>query len=194
LSIAASANETLANVMPSDFGPGNEQDSANFLSGINQYALGMSQNAMFADPSIAWPTPPQVPTHDNFVDLSPEHKQNGEQRTTSFPRPIAINPNAPTPATGLMANFGSLSKPVQKANVRKRFDPERKKEVQKLRQMGACIRAQKKPLASLAEALKGLVCGKGRAHVQGSPTHSLSTMLACCLRWPIAMSARSRRL
>jgi hypothetical protein len=147
LSIAASANETLANVMPSDFGPGNEQDSANFLSGINQYALGMSQNAMFADPSIAWPTPPQVPTHDNFVDLSPEHKQNGEQRTTSFPRPIAINPNAPTPATGLMANFGSLSKPVQKANVRKRFDPERKKEVQKLRQMGACIRCRtlKKP-------------------------------------------------
>jgi hypothetical protein len=147
LSIAASANETLANVMPSDFGPANDQDPANFLSGINQYALGITQNAMFADSSIAWSTPAQAPTQDSFVELSPDQKQNGEQRTALFPRPIAINPNTQTPAPGLMSNFGSSSKPVQKSNVRKAFDPERKKEVQRLRQIGACIRCRtlKKP-------------------------------------------------
>jgi hypothetical protein len=147
LSIAVSANETLANVMPSDFGPGNDQDPANFLSGINHYALGITQNPIFADSSITWPNPSQAPTHETLVDLSPEQKQNGEQRAASFPRPIAINPNSTTPGTALMADFGLSGKPVQKSNVRKRFDPDRRKEVQKLRKIGACIRCRtlKKP-------------------------------------------------
>jgi hypothetical protein len=147
LSIAASANETLANVMPSDFGSGNDQDPVNFLSGINQYALGMGQSAVFPDSSIAWQTPTQVPRQDSFVELSTDQKPNGDQRGTSFPRPIAINPNTPTPATGIVAYIGSPSKSVHKSNVRKAFDPERKKEVQKLRQIGACIRCRtlKKP-------------------------------------------------
>ena len=138
--------------MPSDFGPSNDQDPANFLNGINQYALGITHNGMFADSSIAWSTPPQVPTQDSFVDLSLEEKQNGEQRAASFPRPIAINPNTPTSATGLQGNFGPsangpLGKLLQKSNVRKRFDPDRRREVQKLRKMGACIRCRtlKKP-------------------------------------------------
>ena len=133
--------------MPSDFGPGNDQDPANFLTGINQYALGISQNAMFGDSSITWNTPPQVSTEDSFVNLSPERRQNGEQRAASFPRPIAINPNTPTPATGSTANHGSSSRSIQKSNIRKRFDPDRRREVQKLRKMGACIRCRtlKKP-------------------------------------------------
>ena len=152
LSIAASANETLANDMPSDFEPGNDQDPANFLNGINQFALGITQNGMFADSSIAWATPPQASTQDNFVDLSLDQKQNDEQRAASFPRPIAINPNMPTPGTGLQGNFGPsgsgpLGKAIQKSNIRKRFDPDRRREVQKLRKMGACIRCRtlKKP-------------------------------------------------
>ena len=133
--------------MPSDFGPGNDHDPANFLSGINQYALGIGQHAMFADTSLTWPAPPQVSTQNSFVDLSPEQKQNGEQRAVTFPRPIAINPNTPTPATGVQGSFGVPCKPIQKANVRKRFDPDRRREVQKLRKMGACIRCRtlKKP-------------------------------------------------
>jgi hypothetical protein len=147
LSIAVSANETLANVMPSDFGPGNDQDTTNFLSGINHYALGITPNPIFADSSITWPNPSQAPTHETLVDLSSEQKQNGEQRAASFPRPIAINPNSTTPGTALMPDFGLSGKPVQKSNVRKRFDPDRRKEVQKLRKIGACIRCRtlKKP-------------------------------------------------
>jgi hypothetical protein len=133
--------------MPAEFGPGNDQDPNNFLGGINHYALGGTPNPIFSDSSMVWPNASQAPTHETFVDLSPEQKQNGEQRAASFPRPIAINPNSTTPATGLMPDLALSSKPVQKSNVRKRFDPDRRKEVQKLRKIGACIRCRtlKKP-------------------------------------------------
>src|SRR5947209_19545367 len=101
LSIAVSANETLANVMPSEFGPCNDQDPASFLSGMNHYGLGITPNPIFTDSSMAWPNPSQASAHESLVDLSPEQKQNGEQRPASFPRPIAIHPNSATPATGL---------------------------------------------------------------------------------------------
>lgn len=67
------------------------------------------------------------------------------QRATSYPRPIAMNPNSQ--AKGFVNDFGNSTKP-SKPKVRGRFSAARRREVQEVRKRGACIRCRmlKKPV------------------------------------------------
>lgn len=91
-----------------------------------------------------WPNPidPLLPDH--------EHKDNGGlvhndlgTKTSSLPRPIAMNPHTQTHFT---TDFSVSQKPA-KPKVRGRFSDSRRKEVQEVRKRGACIRCRmlKKP-------------------------------------------------
>ncbi|KAK5242099.1 hypothetical protein LTR16_008774, partial [Cryomyces antarcticus] len=66
-----------------------------------------------------------------------------ENRRPSYPRPIAMNPNQPQTQ---FADY-SMGNKVSKPKVRGRFSDSRRKEVQGVRKMGACIRCRmlKKP-------------------------------------------------
>ncbi|KAK5140989.1 hypothetical protein LTR04_002774, partial [Oleoguttula sp. CCFEE 6159] len=74
-----------------------------------------------------------------------------ENRRPSYPRPIAMNPNQPQTQ---FADY-SMGNKVSKPKVRGRFSDSRRKEVQGVRKMGACIRCRmlKKPLQGLYAVL-----------------------------------------
>lgn len=88
-------------------------------------------------------------SHDQLLfDSLQEHDPSltaATQRATTFPRPIAMNPNSQ--AKGFVNEFGNSTKPA-KPKVRGRFSAARRKEVQEVRKRGACIRCRmlKKPV------------------------------------------------
>ncbi|OAX79731.1 hypothetical protein ACJ72_05950, partial [Emergomyces africanus] len=57
-----------------------------------------------------------------------------------YPRPIAIHPS-PQDSSGFVNNFGETGKPT-KHKLRAQFSEERRKEVQLVRKMGACLRCR----------------------------------------------------
>ncbi|PGG96380.1 hypothetical protein AJ79_09620 [Helicocarpus griseus UAMH5409] len=72
---------------------------------------------------------------DNDVDFD-----SATHHATFYPRPIAIHPS-PQDSSGFINNFGESSKPT-KHKLRAQFSEERRKEVQKVRKMGACLRCR----------------------------------------------------
>lgn len=92
------------------------------------------------------------PSHDQLLFESlQEHDPSltaATQRAATFPRPIAMNPNAQ--AKGFVNEFGNSTKP-SKPKVRGRFSAARRREVQEVRKRGACIRCRmlKKPVCIL---------------------------------------------
>ena len=103
--------------------------------------------SMEGDNMNQWNQP--LSTHDQLLfDSLHEHDPSltaATQRSASFPRPIAMNPN--TQAKGFVNEFGNSTKPT-KPKVRGRFTAERRREVQEVRKRGACIRCRmlKKPV------------------------------------------------
>ncbi|OJD18834.1 hypothetical protein AJ78_01166 [Emergomyces pasteurianus Ep9510] len=72
---------------------------------------------------------------DNDVDFD-----STTHHATFYPRPIAIHPS-PQDSSGFVNNFGETSKPT-KHKLRAQFSEERRKEVQLVRKMGACLRCR----------------------------------------------------
>ncbi|KAI9730506.1 MAG: hypothetical protein M1834_005747 [Cirrosporium novae-zelandiae] len=85
----------------------------------------------------------------NFMDIglygnTQQLPQTDTQSAAQFPRPIAMNPN--TSFKGFSDEF-SVAHQQPRQKVRGRFTPSRRKEVQEVRKMGACLRCRmlKKP-------------------------------------------------
>ncbi|EEQ90341.1 uncharacterized protein BDCG_05461 [Blastomyces dermatitidis ER-3] len=72
---------------------------------------------------------------DNDVDFD-----SATHHAAFYPRPIAIHPS-PQDSSGFINNFGEASKPT-KHKLRAQFSEERRKEVQLVRKMGACLRCR----------------------------------------------------
>ncbi|PGH30257.1 hypothetical protein GX50_06975 [[Emmonsia] crescens] len=72
---------------------------------------------------------------DNDVDFD-----SSTHHAAFYPRPIAIHPS-PQDSSGFINNFGETSKPT-KHKLRAQFSEERRKEVQLVRKMGACLRCR----------------------------------------------------
>ncbi len=92
----------------------------------------------------------QHPAQADSIYFEGPREHNGTHnaattRASTFPRAIAMNPNAPQRA--FTAEFSTSTKPP-KPKVRGRFTPSRRKEVQEVRKRGACIRCRmlKKPV------------------------------------------------
>lgn len=123
--IAASANE----MVPQGVSTDNDDDSA-LQDGLPKWNQ-------------------QLPPHEQLLlESLQEHDPTltaATQRAASFPRPIAVNPNAQ--AKGFVHEFGNNTKPT-KPKVRGRFSDIRRREVQEVRKRGACIRCRmlKKPV------------------------------------------------
>ena len=153
-SIAASANETLANVMmpiePDISNAAGESLSASRFSNVNVLnGSTNSQSQLPSKPGLGWFTLPRVMSVSDHeimdVDLVTNATPHPEtQRAATFPRPIAANPVNRT--TNFVTESGNATK-ATKPKVRGRFDPDRRKEVQQVRKQGACIRCRmlKKP-------------------------------------------------
>ncbi|KAI9722358.1 MAG: hypothetical protein M1812_001830 [Candelaria pacifica] len=100
-----------------------------------------------------WPLMPQSVQPDGMYFEGPrDHNGTHEStatRASTFPRAIAMNPNAPQRA--LTAEFSTSPKP-SRPKVRGRFTATRRKEVQEVRKRGACIRCRmlKKPCSGLS--------------------------------------------
>ncbi|ODH40554.1 hypothetical protein ACO22_01591 [Paracoccidioides brasiliensis] len=72
---------------------------------------------------------------DTEVDFGSETHQ-----ATFYPRPIAIHPSPQNSSSGFIDAFGEINKP--KPKIRGQFTEERRKEVQLVRKMGACLRCR----------------------------------------------------
>ncbi|EGC42972.1 conserved hypothetical protein [Histoplasma capsulatum var. duboisii H88] len=72
---------------------------------------------------------------DNDVDFNSD-----THHAAFYPRPIAIHAS-PQDSSGFINNFGETSKPM-KHKLRAQFSEERRKEVQLVRKMGACLRCR----------------------------------------------------
>ncbi|KAL4976793.1 hypothetical protein BDW66DRAFT_134307 [Aspergillus desertorum] len=126
--IAASASEMVPHGLPLDHDP-----SSGLSDGLSKMSSAWNQ---------------QLSTQEQLLfDSLQEHDPTltaATQRAASFPRPIAMNPNAP--AKGFVNEFGNSTKPA-KPKVRGRFSAARRREVQEVRKRGACIRCRmlKKP-------------------------------------------------
>lgn len=135
--IAASANETLANgVMDQDLDVTQDDVSSVLLDGLHEHAFANDRTA------FNWTNAP-APILINQNDLPPLHVpeavNNTEERAVQSLRPIAMNPHSRP--NNFVSETGSPNK-VQKQKVRGRFAPDRRKEVRELRKVGACMRCR----------------------------------------------------
>lgn len=121
---------------------------------------GASQNASLSDKffhnrglgirtASTWSAGEQGPPVDPLLldgsqDLRPSTSQV-PPRAATYPRPIAANPSAPQ--RSFTSEFSAAGKQAR-SKVRGRFSPGRRKEVQEVRKLGACIRCRmlKKPV------------------------------------------------
>jgi hypothetical protein len=92
----------------------------------------------------------------------------GTARASTFPRPIAMNPNAVQ--SEFRSEFSTSPKP-NKAKVRGRFSASRRREVQEVRKRGACIRCRmlKKPVSLLLSSSSIVVFYTDTISVPASP-------------------------
>ena len=111
------------------------------------------QTPLTARPSATWPMQ-QGSIHDaasmEGMTEADESLQAATQRAATFPRRIAMNPNThPHPPPGFVNDFGNSTKPA-KPKVRGKFSDSRRKQVQDVRKMGACLRCRmlKKPCSN----------------------------------------------
>lgn len=141
--IAASASQMLPNTvlpMEPDVALSNADMSGKLFDG---------QTTLLPRPSSTWPVHQGAGTETGFFDGTPEQDllmQAATQRAATFPRLIAMNPNSRTP-TGFVNDFGNSAKPA-KPKVRGKFSDVRRKQVQSIRKLGACLRCRmlKKPV------------------------------------------------
>lgn len=93
--------------------------------------------------SSTWPLTQQTHLVDPLLlDGSQEDGSKGKSmqvRAATFPRPIAINPN--TPQRAYTSEFSASTKQMR-PKARGRFTALRRKEVQEVRKLGACIRCR----------------------------------------------------
>ena len=135
--IAASASEMVPQGLVTDQDPpvSDGKPEGAFNAQLSNQEQILFESLQEADQSQSLTESPQA-----------DQSQAAAQRTTNFPRPIAVLPSAQ--AKGFVNNeFGSPSKPA-KPKVRGRFSPTRRREVQEVRKRGACIRCRmlKKPV------------------------------------------------
>lgn len=108
--------------------------------------------------SNTWPLTQQAHLVDPLLlDGSQENGSKGKSaqvRAATFPRPIAINPN--TPQRAYTSEFNASSKQMR-PKARGRFTASRRKEVQEVRKLGACIRCRmlKKSVGDESNMLSG---------------------------------------
>lgn len=107
------------------------------------------QAPLMARPSATWPLQHGTLNDAGFFEGLAEQDmamQAATQRAATFPRRIAINPDTRTPP-GFVNDFGNSTKPA-KPKVRGKFSDSRRKQVQDVRKMGACLRCRmlKKPV------------------------------------------------
>lgn len=135
--IAASANETLANgVMDHDLDVSHEDVSSAILDGIHDHAF-VNDRTPFNWTNA--PAPILINQNELPPQPPPEPTHSTEERPVQPLRPIAMNPHS-RPAN-FVSETGSSNK-VQKHKVRGRFAPDRRKEVRELRKVGACMRCR----------------------------------------------------
>lgn len=107
-----------------------------------------SSQPLPARSTMTWPLQQQGAAAEGiYLDITQDQIPTVEMtpaRASTFPRPIAANPN--TPQRELSAEFGNGAK-SSRPKVRGRFSAVRRKEVQEVRKRGACIRCRmlKKP-------------------------------------------------
>lgn len=135
--IAASANETLANgVMDQDLDVSQDDVPAGLLDGLHEHAFVHDRTAFNWTPA---PAPILITQTDLPTQPAPEGVHDPDERLMQSLRPIAINPHSRP--TNFVSETGTANK-VQKHKVRGRFAPDRRKEVRELRKVGACMRCR----------------------------------------------------
>ncbi len=103
-------------------------------------------------PASTWPLgQAPLPLDPALLDATPDRDSKGPalpHRTSTLTRPIAINPDIPQRA--FTTEFSASTKHARQ-KVRGRFTASRRKEVQQVRKLGACIRCRmlKKPVRSV---------------------------------------------
>jgi len=135
--IAASANETLANgVMVPGLDVSQDGVSGVLLDDLHDHSFGHDR------PPFHW-TNAAPPIHINQNEMpaqsAAESVHDPDERPSQPLRPIAMNPHSRT--TNFVSESGTPNK-VQKHKVRGKFAPDRRKEVRELRKVGACLRCR----------------------------------------------------
>lgn len=143
-SIAADASDMM---MPADTVVGVGTDQMSMYNTLNQYVMNTSQTGICPPSSLTWDTAPQPLIQESLIEAktgneSVTQHESAERRAASFPRHIAIQPNTSQDATDVLTDLDSANGSSQKPKVRGRFEPERRKEVQVVRRVGACIRCR----------------------------------------------------
>lgn len=135
--IAASANETLANgVMVPDLDVSQDGVPGVLLDDLHDHSFSHDRTAFH------WTNAP-APIHINQNEMpaqpAAESVHDLDERPAQPLRPIAMNPHSRP--TNFVSESGTPNK-VQKHKVRGRFAPDRRKEVRELRKVGACMRCR----------------------------------------------------
>ncbi|KEF56180.1 uncharacterized protein A1O9_07761 [Exophiala aquamarina CBS 119918] len=135
--IAASANETLANgVMVTDLDVSQDGVPGVLLDDLHGHSFSHDRT------TFHWtnaPAPIHISQNEMPVQPAAESVQEPDEHPSQPLRPIAMNPHSRQ--TNFVSESGTPNK-VQKHKVRGRFAPDRRKEVRELRKVGACMRCR----------------------------------------------------
>lgn len=130
--IAASASE----MVPQDGGLTLDSDVGNSYSSTHsEDALGGMLRKLLATNSSE-----QDASADYMISQPIQESDPDTQRAALYPRPIAMNPNPQN--QGFINGFGEIGNQTAKHKTRSQFSEERRKEVQLVRKMGACLRCR----------------------------------------------------
>ncbi|PGH14171.1 hypothetical protein AJ80_06040 [Polytolypa hystricis UAMH7299] len=118
----------------------------------------------------------EMVTQEGALPLDPDNASDFDhatQRAALYPRPIAINPHPQAVAPpGFMNNFGELNNQPAKHKARSQFSEERRKEVQLVRKMGACLRCR----------MLKKTCSPGDPCTQCKNIQNPRVWMECCIR------------
>ncbi|KAK2775346.1 hypothetical protein FQN52_004030 [Onygenales sp. PD_12] len=110
------------------------------------------------------------------LGLSLEHEAGSDfdastHHAALYPRPIAIHPS-PQDSSSFINNFGETNQPAKHHKVRAQFSEERRKEVQAVRKMGACLRCR----------MLKKTCSSGDPCRQCQAIQNPRVWMECCIR------------